>query len=239
MFVCENINRISCKDLKKQNTLLDSTFSGDKPKLTTSAIVLAGGSSSRFGEDKGMVTLAGKPLINHIVDAIRRLVDETIVVTSSSERIAKYEEIISNSVKFVEDIRESNGPLIGALTGFAVASGKYAIILPFDTPFVSREVVSLLFELCIDKSAVIPRWPNGQIEPLHAIYQVQLATAAAEAAVAEGRLDMLGMIERLDGVRFVSTIALQEFDPELKFFFNINTPLDLKRAADMIKHRKL
>jgi molybdopterin-guanine dinucleotide biosynthesis protein A len=207
--------------------------------LTTSAIVLAGGSSSRFGEDKGMVTLAGKPLISHVVDAIRRIVDETIVVTSSAERVAKYETIVPDSVKFVEDTWESNGPLIGALTGFGVASGKYALVLPFDTPFVSREVVSLLFELCIGRSAVIPRWPNGQIEPLHAVYQVQLAMAAAEAAVAEGRLDMRGMIERMRGVRFVSTIAIQEFDPELKVFFNINMPLDLKKAASMINHRRL
>ena len=207
--------------------------------MTTSAIVLAGGSSSRFGKDKGLATLAGKPLINYVIDAIRRIVDETIVVTSSSERITKYKEIIPGSVKFIEDILESNGPLIGVLTGFAAASGKYALILPFDTPFVSREVVSLLFELCIGRSAVIPRWPNGQIEPLHAIYQVRLATAAAEAAVAEGRLDMRGMIERMRGVRFVSTIAIQEFDPELKVFFNINMPLDLKKAASMINHRRL
>jgi molybdopterin-guanine dinucleotide biosynthesis protein A len=201
--------------------------------------VLAGGSSSRFGEDKGMVILAGKPLISHVVNAIQRIVDETIIVTSSAERVAKYETIVPDSVKFVEDTRESNGPLIGALTGFGVASGKYALVLPFDTPFVSREVVSLLFELCIGRSAVIPRWPNGQIEPLHAVYQVQLAMAAAEAAVAEGRLDMRGMIERMRGVRFVSTIAIQEFDPELKVFFNINMPLDLKKAASMINHRRL
>ena len=207
--------------------------------MTTSAIILAGGSSSRFGKDKGMVTLAGEPLISHVVDAIRKIVDETIIVTSSCERAAKYEEIIPGSVKFIEDIGKSNGPLIGALTGFGVASGKYAIVLPFDTPFVSREVVSLLFELCKDRSAVIPRWPNGQIEPLHAIYQVQLAITAAETAVAVGRLDMRGMIERMHGVRFVSTIALQEFDHELKFFFNINTPLDLKRAANIVEQRRL
>ena len=204
--------------------------------MKTSAIVLAGGSSSRFGKDKGLATLAGKPLINYVIDAIRRIVDETIVVTSSSERVTKYKTIIPDSVKLVEDIQESNGPLIGALTGFTVASGKYALILPFDTPFVSREIVLLMFELCMGRSAVIPRWPNGQIEPLHAIYQVQLAITAAETAVAVGRLDMRGMIERMHGVRFVSTIALQEFDHELKFFFNINTPLDLKRAAGMIKH---
>jgi len=200
--------------------------------------VLAGGSSSRFGEDKGVVKLAGKPLIVHVVDAVRRIVDETIVVTSSAERVGKYEKLVPDCVKFVVDAQESKGPLIGALTGFSVASGKYALVLPFDTPFVSQEVMSLLFELCAGRSAVIPRWPNGQIEPLHAVYHVKAAMAAAEAAVAEGRLDMRGMIERMRGVRFVSTLAIEEFDPELKSFFNINTPLDLKKAAVMIRPRK-
>ena len=46
------------------------------------------------------------------------------------------------------------------------------------------------------------------------------------------------MIERMRGVRFVSTLAIEEFDPELKSFFNINTPLDLKNATVMIKPRK-
>ena len=213
-------------------------MSGDKRGLTTSAIVLAGGSSSRFGEDKGVVKLAGKPLISHVVDAVRGIVDETIVVTSSAERVAKYKQLVPSCVKFVLDTRESKGPLIGALTGFGVANGAYALVMPFDTPFMSRDIVSLLFELCVGRSAVIPRWPNGQIEPLHSVYQVALALAAAEAAVAEGRLDMRGMIERLRGVRFVSTLAIQEFDPELKSFFNINTLLDLKRAAVMLRSRR-
>jgi molybdopterin-guanine dinucleotide biosynthesis protein A len=206
--------------------------------LDKSAVVLAGGSSSRFGEDKGLVRLAGKPLITHVVDAIRRIVKETIVVTSSLDRVEKYKQLVPDSVRFVVDKRESRGPLIGALTGFSVASGEYVFVLPFDTPFVSRDIVSLLFELCVGRSAVIPRWPSGQIEPLHAVYQVKTAMVAGEAAVAEGRLDMRGMIERLRGVRFVSTLAIEEFDPELKSFFNINTLLDLKKAEIMIKPRR-
>ena len=206
--------------------------------MDKSAIVLAGGSSSRFGEDKGVVRLAGKPLLSYAVDAVRSVVDETIVVTSSADRVARYEKLVRDSVRFVVDTQESEGPLIGALSGFGVARGEFALVLPFDTPFVSREVVSLLFDLCVGRSAVIPRWPNGQIEPLHAVYRVEAAVAAAEAAVADGRRDMRGMIERMRGVRFVSTLVIMELDPELKSFFNINTPLDLKKAEAMGKPRR-
>jgi molybdopterin-guanine dinucleotide biosynthesis protein A len=129
--------------------------------------------------------------------------------------------------------------LIGALTGFEFAHGKYALLLPFDTPFVSREVVSLLFELCLNKAAAIPRWPNEQIEPLHAVYEAKLALEAAKRAVSEGKLTMRAMIEKLRGVRYVSTLVIQQLDPDFRTFFNINTPLDLKKAIAMVKPGKV
>jgi molybdopterin-guanine dinucleotide biosynthesis protein A len=206
--------------------------------LDRSAIVLAGGGSSRFGQDKGILEIANKPLIKHVMDAVSPVVDETIVVTSSQERITKYAKVVAADVRFAIDSCESKGPLIGALTGFGSAYGKYALLLPFDTPFVSREVVSLLFELCLNKAAAIPRWPNEQIEPLHAVYQTKAALEAAKIAVGEGKLNLRAMIEKMRGVRYVSTLVIQQLDPEFRTFFNINTPLDLKKAMAMVKPRK-
>lgn len=203
-----------------------------------SAIVLAGGSSSRFGEDKGVTELAGKPLIRWVVDAVRPIVDELVVVTSSQERAAKYAGVVGNDVKFAVDEHESRGPLIGALTGFGIATSEYSLLVPFDTPFISHEVVTLLFELCTGRAAAIPRWPNGQIEPLHAVYRTNLAQEAARIAVDEGRLDMRGMIERLHGVRFISTLVIEQLDPELKTFFNVNTTFDMKKATALAKRKK-
>ena len=206
--------------------------------MLRSAIVLAGGFSIRFGEDKGVLELAGKPMLRHVVDAVKDNVDEVIVVTSSQERVEQYAALVPGNVRFAVDQSELKGPLIGALTGFSVAKGEYSLLLPFDTPFVSAEVVSLLFELCVGRSAAIPRWPNGQIEPLHAVYKTAIAEEAARAAVAEGRLDMRGMIEKMRGVRFISTLVIQQLDPELRTFFNVNTGVDLKKAMSMIKQRK-
>ncbi len=207
--------------------------------MLRSAIVLAGGSSTRFGEDKGVMELASKPLLRRVVDSVRPAVDEIVVVTSSQQRVAKYAELAGANVKFAVDECESKGPLIGALTGFGVATGEYALLLPFDAPFVSREVVTLLFELCVGKTATIPRWPNGQIEPLHAVYRTKVALEAAKSAVDEGRLDMRGMIEKMRGLRFVSTIVIEQLDPELKTFFNVNTPFDLKKAVALAKREKV
>jgi molybdopterin-guanine dinucleotide biosynthesis protein A len=213
-------------------------MSGEKT-VDRSAIVLAGGFSSRFGQDKGVLELADKPLIRHVVDAVSPVVDETIIVTSSQERVTQYAKVIPADVQFVIDVCESNSPLIGALTGFGYAHGEYALLLPFDTPFVSKEVVSLLFELCLNRAAAIPRWPNCQIEPLHAVYQTKLALEAAKSAVAEGKLNVRAMIEKLRGVRYISTLVIQQLDPELRTFFNINTPIDLKKATVLAKPKNV
>jgi molybdopterin-guanine dinucleotide biosynthesis protein A len=204
-----------------------------------SAIVLAGGFSSRFGQDKGVLELADKPLIKHVVDAVSSVVDETLVVANSQERVTQYTKVMAEGVHFVVDVCESRSPLIGALTGFEVAHGKYSLLLPFDTPFVSKEVVSLLFELCLNRAAAIPRWPNENIEPLHAVYQTKAAFEAARSAVAEGKLNMRAMIEKLRGVRYISTLVIQQLDPDLRTFFNINTPVDLKKAAVLAKPKKI
>jgi molybdopterin-guanine dinucleotide biosynthesis protein A len=207
--------------------------------LDRSAIVLAGGVSSRFGQDKGILEIANKPLIKYVIDAVNPLVDETIVVTNSQDRITEYAKVVATDLRFAIDSCESKGPLIGALTGFGSAHGKYALLLPFDTPFVSREVVSLLFELCLNKTAAIPRWPNEQIEPLHAVYQTKAALETAKIAVGEGKLNLRAMIEKMRGVRYVSTLVVQQLDPDFRTFFNINTPLDLKKARAMVKPRKV
>lgn len=203
--------------------------------MNNSAIVLAGGSSKRFGYNKELAPLANKPLIMHVLDALDAIVEEKIVVVRSKEQAEKIAKVLKPNIKIAIDHNEFQSPLVGALTGFKEASGEYALLLPCDTPLVSKEILALILELCIGKNAVIPHWPNGYIEPLHAAYRVKPALEAAEAALNEGRLDMRSVVEKLRNIRYVSTLVFQQFDPQLKMFFNINTPLDLKRAEAMLK----
>jgi molybdopterin-guanine dinucleotide biosynthesis protein A len=205
--------------------------------LDRSAIILAGGLSKRFGRDKGLVPLADKPLIKHVLEAVNPIVDEIIVVVNSKAQVEEFSKILGN-VKIVVDNLDMHGPLVGAATGFKTANGEYGLLLPCDTPLLSKEVLTLLLDLCVNRNAVIPRWPNGYIEPLQAVYRVKPALEAAEKALNEGKTDMRSMIERLRGVRYISTLVLQQFDPSLKFFINVNTPIDLKKAEQLLKHVK-
>ena len=86
-------------------------------------------------------------------------------------------------------------------------------------------------------NAVIPRWPNGYIEPLQAVYRTDKALKASEEAVENGRMDMRSMIRGLRRVRYVSTIVIREIDPELDTFMNINSRFDLRRAELILKRR--
>jgi len=203
--------------------------------LDKSAIILAGGFSHRFGQDKGLLQLANKPLIEYVLDAISTLVDEKMVVASSKVQAENYANVLGSDVNVLIDVDDAQSPLVGALTGFKEAHGEYALLLPCDTPLVSRDVISLLFELCINRNAVIPRWPNGYIEPLQAVYCTKPAYEAAKNALSEGKLNLQSMVDRLHGVRYVSTLVLEQLDLELRTFFNINTPLDLRNAENMLK----
>lgn len=205
------------------------------PLLKRSAVILAGGFSKRFGRDKGLVQLLGKPLILHVLDTISGVVDETVVVVSSEGQIDPIECLLQGKANIVVDKGRTQSPLIGASTGFGNAKGKYSLLLPCDTPFVSSHIASLLLDLCINKSGVIPRWPNGYIEPLQAAYHTKSALTATKTALKQKKLDLRSMIAHLKGIRYISTLVLKQFDSELLTFFNINTLEDLRKAEYKFK----
>ncbi|MEM3623526.1 MAG: molybdenum cofactor guanylyltransferase [Candidatus Bathyarchaeia archaeon] len=204
--------------------------------MEKSAVILAGGFSRRFGQDKGLLPLANKTLIEHVLNAISKIADEKIVVVSSEAQVESYAKVVGSKVKIFVDEDNVQSPLVGALKGFKEALNEYALLLPCDTPLLSKDILSLLLDLCPNKNAVIPRWPNGYIEPLQAVYCTKPALDAAKKALSEGKMNMQSMVDKLRGVRYVSTLVLRQLDPELKSFFNVNTPMDLRKAEAMLKN---
>jgi molybdopterin-guanine dinucleotide biosynthesis protein A len=209
---------------------------GDYSLLDTSAIILAGGFSRRLGQDKGLVQLANIPLVKHVLDKTKDLVDEQLVVVSSELQAEKYSILLRGDANVAVDDPGVHGPLAGAKTGFDRAQGKYSLLLPCDTPFASKDILELLLDLCIDRNAAIPRWPNCNIEPLQAAYRTKVALEAARNTLLSDRLNLQAMVDRLHGVRYVSTLVLEQLDPRLRTFFNVNTALELKKAEAMLTH---
>jgi molybdopterin-guanine dinucleotide biosynthesis protein A len=210
---------------------------GDVCCLDKSVIILAVDSPGKFGEDKGLLELDSKPVLKYVVDSVKGIADEVIIVTTSKERADSYAKIVSPKVRFVCDADESKGLLGAALAGFEAAEGKYSLLLPFDSPFVSQDVVTLLFDCGVGKSADIARSPDCEVEALHAVYNTKLALETAKEALANGEFDVEAIVDRLRGVRYMSTMVIEQLDPDFKTFFRIITPLDLKKAVVMLKPR--
>jgi molybdopterin-guanine dinucleotide biosynthesis protein A len=202
--------------------------------LKRAAVVLAGGLSKRYGRDKCLIELAGKPLVLHVVDRVCNLVDENVVVVSLNASKEGLSKMLKSKVKVVADKYEEHSPLIGALSGFESTDAEYSLLLPCDTPFVSTDITALLLDLCVSRAATIPRWPNGYIEPLQATYNTRLAIEASKKALNEGKRDLASMINNLHGVRYVSTLVLEQLDPQFLTFFNVNSPEALKKAESLL-----
>jgi len=203
--------------------------------LDKSAIILAGGTSAGFPQDKGTMLLDNKPLIRRVFEIVESIVDEVIIVTNSQERVDLYAKLLPETAKFAIDNQKEKGPLIGAITGFEAAQGKYCLLLPYDSPFVNEELIALLLDLCMGKTAVVPRNPDNEIEPLCSAYQTKLVLEIAKKVAEEGATDLQTLVENLRGVRYISTMVIEQIDPDLRSFFSVNTPVDLKRAAVMLK----
>jgi molybdopterin-guanine dinucleotide biosynthesis protein A len=201
--------------------------------VNRSAIILATGIYDESGQDLSTMELDSKPLIQHVIDKMSGLTEETIVVVESDKEAEKYSGLVDAEAKYVVD--DSVTDLGNAIAGFKNAQSKLSILLAYNMPFISTEIVDLLFELCHSKSAVVPRWPDQHIEPIHSVYNTSVALKAAQIVVEEESTNLSNIFDCMSGVRYMSTLALQELDPDLKTFFQVQSPLDLRRAKIMIK----
>jgi molybdopterin-guanine dinucleotide biosynthesis protein A len=203
----------------------------------SSGIVLSGGESKRFGAEKALVSVENKPLIQYVLDVITSLVDETLVVVKTSEQGARIREACKGPFVLVYDESRVSSPLAGTLTGARKARGNVCLLLACDTPLLSSNVLSLLLDLGCSYEAIIPKWPNGNIEPLQAVYDTgKIREAAAEAIEAKERR-MYDAIKRLGKVLYFSTEILKVLDSNLETFENINTLEDLGRVSGLLKSR--
>lgn len=203
--------------------------------MDKSAVILAIDSDHVFSEDKGLLMLNGKPLLLHVVEAVEDIVDEVIIVTCTAEQAKAYKDVAPDATYVVA---ESDDAFAAALKGFEAAKSKYSLLLPFDAPFASGDVLILLFDLCIGKSAVVARTPDNEVEPLQAVYDVKLALDAAGKVQSSGEPALKELVSNLKGVRYVSTLVIEQLDPDCRTFFRVKTPLDLKKAEVMSRPRK-
>jgi len=198
-----------------------------------SVIILAGGSSTRFGRDKGLVFLGGKTLIERAYESAMEVAKEVVVAVSSRKQREAYSRLLDECT-FVVDEQRRIGPLSGLWSALGIVKARKVAVVACDMPFVSGSVLNLFFELCVKQDAVIPRWPNGYIEPLHSVYDSARCLTATSAALGQGCGNLRGMICNLQNILHVSTEAIRAIQPKLAMFTNINTLGDLAKARRIL-----
>lgn len=193
-----------------------------QPNPFLSAIVLAGGLSSRMGQDKALLPIAGVPLLTRTCRMAQQVADPVYVVTPWSDR---YQSVVDRSVQFIPEVLvsdQTNGSLIGFIQGLAIVKTEWVLLLACDLPNLQAEVIqNWAAELpeAGDKIALLPRNPEGWWEPLCGFYRRD-CLASLEAYVAgEGR-----SFQRWLGQQGGKVRELEINDQEM--LLNCNTPED-------------
>ena len=200
-----------------------------------SAIILAGGRSTRMNGEKGLRTLEGVPLVNHVIRRVSGLVDDVFLVLGSREQRDAYTGVVDGGVELLVDIYEDSSPLVGAMTGFERAGGGYALVTGCDMPFIQAEAVQLLFREAQGHDGAVFLWPNGWIEPLLAVYNVEASLSKAAELYDKGELRIRMILRELGDVSMIPVETLKEFDPDLLTLFDADTEGALREAEELLK----
>ena len=180
--------------------------------------------------NKCLVTLNNKSLILHVIDNLSGVADEIIVAARDEQQGEQIRDKMPDKILFVFDSLRGFGPLAGVLAGLERASFPYSLVIGCDMPFVNESVVEFLFEVAErgNYDAVVPRWENGMLEPLHAVYKKEPTLRAIEGAIKQDDKRIFTVLAQLKDVNFLPVNRLKGIDPSLNTFTNINTAEDLK-----------
>ncbi len=202
--------------------------------------ILAGGGSRRFGSEKSIALFKGKPLVIHMIDIAKALSPHVIIVVSDDAQKAFISELAFDTEIFLDSDNSQKCALNGAVSAFENSESDYTLLLPVDTPLVSKGLLKTILDLREGHGAVVPAWPNGYVEPLHSVYSTEHAYDKGLDALESGQKRMQDLLDSLTNVLYVQTEILRMFDEHLQSFSNANTPYELKRLEEeVLKPRKL
>ncbi len=194
-----------------------------------SAIILAGGKSSRMGRPKALLLFDGEPLITHIVRTLKTLFADIVVVAAPGQ------ELPSLPVTLVRDEVAYQGPVGGIYYGLKKASGKSGFVISCDAPFLNQSLISYLTSQISNYDVVVPYWQE-RFQPLHAVYCRSVVPLLREQ-LERGELRPIFLYEKVRTCK-VSEDEIRRFDPEGLSFLNMNTPEDYQAALARWQNRR-
>jgi molybdopterin-guanine dinucleotide biosynthesis protein A len=187
-------------------------------------IVLAGGRSSRMGENKSLMQLNGKRMIEFSIDALRPLCSEVII--SSNYLVYDF-----TGCEVWPDELKDQAPMVGIYSCLKKSRTDLNIILTCDMPMIQTELLKYLLENSTGTDITVPVHENGMIEPLCGIYR-KSAGIVLSKCIEEGNYSMNNCIRKAS-YRLVSIDnGLPVFTSNL--FLNINTLVDFEAISSTL-----
>ena len=197
-----------------------------------SIAIQAGGKSSRMGQDKGLLSFRGQPLIGYILEQLIGFGSETFIISNQPEDYRSF------GFPVFSDTFPGKGPIGGIYTAISHAKNDICLVLACDMPIINRDLLTYLLSALGEFDVVMPRTKTDDYsEPFRAYYRKSCLAPILNSI----ERDDFGVISFLDAVK-VNYIRLEDiikYDPYLLSFTNINTPeelIDAERLA--IKYEK-
>jgi len=196
------------------------------------AVVLAGGKSKRFGEDKNQIKLGDKTLLEHVLSKINNKFEETLIVSSHNLEIKK-----SENITIIPDCFDDFGPLAGVLSSMKWVKEnqkqyKWVATFPSDTPFFETSIIEEYKKrININDSSLYFIKSNNKRHNIFGLWSIDLLDVLEDDLKNNNFRKVEDWADKI-GVKTIN-IEVNEFDP----FFNINTKDDFEKAKEILNKK--
>jgi len=192
-------------------------------------VVLAGGKSKRFGEDKNHIKLGDKTLLEHVLSKIINKFEEILIVSSHNQEIKKLE-----NVSIISDCFDDYGPLAGVLSSMKWIKEnqkkyKWVATFPSDTPFFETSIIEEYKKrINTQDSSLYFIKSNNKRHNIFGLWSINLLEVLEDDLTNNNFRKVEDWANKI-GVKTID-VKVKKFDP----FFNINTKEDFEKAKDIL-----
>jgi molybdopterin-guanine dinucleotide biosynthesis protein A len=170
-------------------------------------VVLAGGASTRMGSDKALIEIDGRPMIGHVINALREVCTDLLIVGRDGKL---------NGIPCVPDDHAGRlGPAAGVATALRVADGRAVLVVAVDQPFLRSET---LRKLVVEPLTTVPR--DQVLQIACALYSADASEPISEAV--ERGLPLWKAIR--DTARIVERDEWEIWGEDGRSWFSVDTP---------------
>jgi molybdopterin-guanine dinucleotide biosynthesis protein A len=178
------------------------------------------------GEDKGLVELAGKAMVAHVIERIRCQAGNVII--NANRNLERYQAFGYPVIG--DEIGDYSGPLAGMASAMRLADSDYLATVPCDSPLIPADLVERLYEVLIRDGADISVAHDGvRLQPVCALLRRDLLPSLLDYLHTGGRKIDLWYSQH----HFVSA----DFSDTPDSFVNVNTPQEHSRIGSGINRR--